>query len=163
MMGRLLLFAAVGLAACTGLSPLPPPPSGLGTVAVAPVQNKTGAALVISGDGYLERWMGATRRTVPDALGHELETALRERGIGGGGGARLTVVLRRFEPDLPQLSYVAVSLAATLTDPDGTVRWSADRPSWLVSTTGAPSLASAYDTAARTVARGLVDGWQPAR
>ena len=129
------------------------------------MENKTGNALVVSGDSYIARWIGRERRTVPDVLGRELETALRDRGfaIGGSTAPRLRVVLKRFEPDLPQLAYVSVALAATLTDPDGTVRWSGERSTWLVSTTGSPSIEAAYDTAARAVARGLVEGWEPKR
>ena len=163
MMGRVLVLAVVAFVGCAAPPPPPPPPTGLTTVVVAPVTNKTGSALAIAGDTYVEKWMGVTRRAVPDALAKELETTLRDEGFAvGGSGPRLTVVLRRFEPDLPQLSYVTVSLTATLTDPDGTVRWTVDRSSWLVSTTGSPSLKVTYETAVRTVARGLVDDWQPA-
>ena len=162
MLGRVIMLVVVAFGGCAAPLPPPPPPSGLTTVTVAPVGNKTGSALVIAGDTYVEKWMGVTRRTVPDALARELEMDLHDKGFAGGSGPRLTVVLRRFEPDLPQLSYVTVSLTATLTDPDGTVRWTADRASWLVSTTGSPSLKAAYETAVHTVAHGLIADWQPA-
>ena len=165
-MSRRVLAAFVAVLAACGTTPRrPAPPTGVSAVAVAPVQNKTGANLVISGDTYVERWIGRQKRTVPDAVARELETMLHERGFaaGGAGAPKLTVVLRRFEPDLPQLSYVSVSLVATLADPDGTVRWSEERTSWPVQTGGAVSLAAAYDTAARAVARDLVRDWEPAR
>jgi hypothetical protein len=159
----LLLLALSTLLACGTTRTQPPPPTGVTTLAVAPVENKTGGALVVSGDSYVAKWFGQKKRTVADVLGHELETALRERGFTvGGGGPRLRVVLTRFEPDLPQLAYVGVSLTAELADADGTVRWSTERSNWPVSTTGSPSLEVAYETATRTLARNLVDGWQPA-
>ncbi len=160
----LALLLAV-LVACGTTVRRPAPPTGVTAVTVAPVENKTGANLVISGDTYVERWIGRQKRTVPDALARELETMLHERGFAAGsaGAPKLKVVLSRFEPDLPQLSYVSVSLLATLTDPDGTVRWSTERASWPVQTGGAVSLAAAYDTAARAVARDLVRDWEPAR
>ncbi len=133
-------------------------------LAVAPVENRTGDALAIAGDTYLGRMLGRQKRTVPDEIASDLEARLRELGfgVGGAGVPRLRVVLQRFEPDLPALAYVEVSLTASLVDADGAVRWSRDRSKWLVSTTGAVSLENAYEAAAREVARGLVDGWQPA-
>jgi ABC-type uncharacterized transport system auxiliary subunit len=167
MMRRLRLGPALLalLAACAGTPP-PAPPANLATLTVSPVENRTGSPLVIAGDTYLEQWIGRDRRTVADGLAHEIATALRAQGFAvatGGDVPRFTIVLRRFEPDLPQLSYVSVTLTATVTDPDGTVRWSLERTGWPVSTTGAPSIASAYDTAVRQVARSVVDGWIPAR
>lgn len=167
MTRRLRLGSAllVLLAACAGTPP-PPPPANLATLVVAPVDNKTGSPLVIAGDSYVEQWIGRQRRTVADELARELAKTLRDQGFSiatGGDVPRLKVVLRRFEPDQPQLSYVSVTLTATVTDPDGTVRWSLERTGWPVATTGAPSIASAYDTALRQVARAVVDGWVPAR
>ena len=163
-MARAVCLLVVLLAACGGPNPLPPPPTGVASIAVAPVENKTGAALAIAGDSYVAKWIGRQRRTVPDTLAHELETVLRDRGfaVGGAGVPRLRIVLQRFEPDQPQLAYVNVALTASLVDADGTVRWSGERANWLVSTAGAVSLEDAYESATRTVARGVVDGWQPA-
>ena len=162
---RLLSLAAAALVAC-GVAYAPPtPPTGLTTLAIALVVNHTGTDLVIAGDTIVERWMGRERRTVGDAIARELQSAVSDRGFTVatvGAVPRLTVTLGRFEPDLPQLSHVVVTLTATLTDADGSVRWTTERANWLVSTSGSPSLGSAYDTAARVVARGLVDGWQPA-
>jgi hypothetical protein len=158
-------FAMLGfLAACTATPP-PAPPSGIAMLSIAPIENKTGSQLVIAGDTYVEKFIGRKKRTVVDEIASELTKKLRDQGftIASGSVPRLSIVLRTFEPDQPQLSYVTVTLAAKVTDPDGTVRWTGDRTNWLVSTTGSPSLAAAYETASREVARGIVDGWRPAR
>jgi hypothetical protein len=163
-MTRAVCLLVAFLAACTGPHPLPPPPTGIASLAVAPVENKTGSTLAIAGDTYVGRLIGRQKRSVPDTVARELETRLRDLGfaVGGAGVPNLRIVLQRFEPDQPQLAYVNVALTASLVDPDGTVRWSGERANWLVSTSGAVSLEDAYDAAARTVARGVVDGWQPA-
>jgi hypothetical protein len=163
-MTRRFAVAALAVLAGCGVTPrLPPPPTGIAAVAVAPVENKTGNKLIVSGGGYVAKWIGWETKTVPDVLAKELETALAERGFpaAGSGAPKLKVVLKRFEPDLPQLAWVNVSLTATLADPDGTVRWSGERSSWMVSTSGSPSIESAYSLAARTIARQLVEGWEP--
>jgi hypothetical protein len=161
----LQVIVVLGLAACGVAERFPPPPGGVAAIGVAPVENETGNELAVAGDSYLARWIGREKRTVPDVLARELATTLRDRGfsLGSGSSPRLRVVLRRFDPDVPQLAYVTVALTATLADPDGTLRWTGERSAWLVSTTGAPSLEAAYDAAARAVARGLVEGWTPTR
>jgi hypothetical protein len=163
MTRRLAVAALVMLAACGPTPRLPPPPTGLAAVGVAPVENKTGNKLVVSGDSYVAKWIGWDKKTVMDVLAKELETALADRGFpaAGSGAPKLKVVLTRYEPDLPQLQWVNVSLTATLADLDGTVRWSGERSSWMVSTSGSPSIESAYALAARTIARQLVEGWEP--
>jgi hypothetical protein len=131
-MRRILPLVAATPHATSVAEPPPPPPTGVTVLSVMTVENKTGSELGITGDTFIGKWIGQERRSVPDTLGRELESALRDRGFSlGGGGPRLRVVLRRFEPDLPQLSYVTVALSATLAEPDGTVRWSVDRTSWL--------------------------------
>ena len=157
------LLALAVLAGCTPRAPLPPPPRDLVTLAVATVENQTGSDLVVSGDDIVARWLDRPKRTVSDVLREDLRRALDERGFtvaDGGAVPALRVVLRRFEPDLPQLTWVDVALGAKLVDPDGTVRWEDDRSRWLVSVRGAPSLAAAYESAARDVARALVGGWR---
>jgi hypothetical protein len=163
-MGRAVWVLLAFLAACGVSSPVPAPPTGVAAVVVGPIENKTGSDLVVSGDGYVAKWLGRTKRTVPDAIGRELETVLREQSfaVGADGAPRLRIVLRRFDPDVSQLAFVDVALLATLTDPDGTVRWSNERTGWRVSTAGAVSIPDAYDAAARGVARGLVGSWHPA-
>lgn len=159
-----LALAAAWLVGCGVAETLPPPPSGVAAIAVAPVDNKTGSPLAISGDTYIGKWIGRQKRSVPDVLGRELESTLRERGFaaGGAGASQLKVVLKRFEPDQPSLAYVTVALTATLADADGTVRWSGERGTWVVATNNSVSLEAAYEAAARAVARGLVEGWEPA-
>src|SRR5512143_3109899 len=95
----LLALAAASLTACGVAETLPPPPTGLASIAVASVENKTGSPLAISGDTFVGRWIGREKRSVPDVLERELETVLRDRGftVGGAGAPRLTVVLKRFE------------------------------------------------------------------
>jgi len=163
MMSRFGLVMLGLLAACGVATPPPAPPSGIDKLSIAPIENKTGSPLVIAGDTYVEKFIGRQKRTVADEIARELTTKLRDQGftIASGSVPRLSIVLRRFEPDQPQLSYVTVTLAAKVTDPDGTVRWTDDRTNWLVSTTGSPSLAAAYEAASREIARGLVDGWAP--
>jgi len=160
----LIALAATWLVACGVAETLPPPPDGVAAVSVAPVENKTGSPLAISGDTFVGKWIGREKRSVPDVLARELETALRDRGfaVGGPGAARLKIQLARFEPDQPSLTYVSVALTATLTDADGTVRWTGERSAWVVSTGNAVSLPAAYEAASHAVARGVVDGWQPA-
>lgn len=163
-MPRRALAGLLVLAACSGLHPLPPPPANVAMLAVAPVENKTGDGLAIAGDTFIGKMIGRQKRTVPDEIARELEARLRELGfgVGGSGVPRLKIVLQRFAADLPQLGYVDVTLTASLVDVDGSVRWSGERTGWIVPTLGAVSLEDAYETAARTVARQLVDGWQPA-
>ena len=164
-MRPLVAACFVLLVACTPRTPLPEPPAGLSTIAVAAVENRTGDDLVVSGDNVVARWLKRPKRTVPDVLREDLRRALEGRGLtvaDGGNMPTLRVVLRRFEPDVPQLTWVEVALGAQVVDPDGTVRWDAERSSWLVPVRGAPSLEVAYESAARDVARALVDGWRRA-
>src|SRR5262249_46214362 len=149
---RLAVLALVS--ACAARAPLPEPPTGVTTVAVAPVENKTGNALVVAGDSYVAKWIGIKRRTVPDILHDELRAALRERGFtvaDAGWVPKLRVTIMRFEPDLPLLAQVDAGVVATLTAPDSTEKWRLDQPHRLISTAGSPKLEAAYETAARTL------------
>lgn len=164
-MPRLVPLLVLLLAGCGTRVALPPPPTSVSAIAVAPVENKTGDKLVLSGASFVDRWLGLKKRTVPDAFRDALRDVLADRGFAvGDAGAMptLRVTLRRFEPDLPQLAFVDVGVNAVLTDPDGTVRWDVDGARWLVSTQGAPSLAAAYDSAVRDAAKKLLDDWAPA-
>src|SRR5262249_22271180 len=76
MTRRLAVAALVMLAGCGTTPRLPPPPTGVAAVGVAPVENKTGNKLVISGDSYVAKWIGWEKKTVPDVLAKELETTL---------------------------------------------------------------------------------------
>src|SRR5258705_1317245 len=87
MMRRIGVIALVALVGCTAAERLPPPPTGVAAIGVAPVENKTGSKLVVSGDSYVAKFIGMEKRTVPDVLGKELEKALVERGFAVGGGS----------------------------------------------------------------------------
>ena len=159
-----MLAIAIALAGCAPLAPLAPPPTRVTTLSIAQVENTTGDALVVSGEWYVERMLGRRKRTVADVAGEKLLSALLDRGfdvVQGGNVPQLRVTLRRFDPDLPQLAFVSMSVAASLVAPEGTVLWSVDRTRWLVSTDGSPSLNAAYDTAAREMAEGLLRDWTP--
>jgi hypothetical protein len=160
----LTLLAALA-AACGTPVPPTPPPTGVTALAVAQVENKTGSALVVSGDNFVAKYLGRKKRTVPDVMRDNVRDALRERGFAvadGGAVPTLSISLSRFEPDQPALAYVEVALTATLKDPDGTVRWSTERSHWLVSTRGAPTLEAAYEDASKRAAAALVETWSPA-
>jgi hypothetical protein len=167
MIRRTFAAAAVvaSLVGCQPTTPLPAPPTGVSALAVAPVENATGDDLVVAGEWYVERLVGRRRRTVPDVVADAARATLAERGfavvVAGSEAPVLRVTLRRVDPDLPQLAWVSMSVAATLAAPDGTVVWSTDRPRWLFSTTGSPSLAAAYDTAARAMVAALLHDWRP--
>lgn len=163
-----LRWLALGvLAGCTTTrAPMPEPPTGLTTVAVAPVVNATGDELVVSGDNFVAKMLKRPKRTVADALRDELKSALRRQGFSvadAGAVPTLRVTLRHFEPDLPQLTWISVAVEATLGTADAPPQWTAERSRWLVDVRGAPTLAAAYESAAQNVARALVDGWQPAK
>ena len=158
-------FLAAFAAACGAPVSPTPPPTGVTTIAVAQVENRTGNTLAVSGDNFVAKFFGRKKRTVPDVLRDHMRDALRERGFAiadGGPVPTLAISLTRFEPDLPALAYVEVALTATLKDPDGTVRWSTERSHWLVSTRGAPTLESAYEDASKRAAAALVETWSPA-
>lgn len=143
-----------------------PPPTGVRTIAVAPPVNRTGSELVVAGDWYLERLLGARRATAADVVGAEAARLLGEHGFdvvppGTPGAAELRVTLRRFDADVPHDEYVVADVDAVLTADDRTL-WSTSRRSWIVPTRGAPSVAESWAMAARAVAQSLVDGWRPA-
>jgi hypothetical protein len=155
---------AATLAACGAPAPPTPPPTGVTALVVAQVENKTGSALVVSGDNIVAKYIGRKKRTVPDVLASDAGRAPPGRASPSPAAAacRRCDHALALQPDLPALAYVEVALVATLKDPDGTVRWTDERSHWLVSTRGAPSLESAYEDAARRAADALVETWRPA-
>jgi hypothetical protein len=160
-------LAVLGLAAACAVAP-PPPPANVSSVAVLAVDNRTRDPLAISGDNRIAQWLGRERRTVPDVMAEEAQHLLKDRGFDVVSGPHpgtpgLRIRLDRFDPDLPNLAHVSVDVRATLADADGTARWSAARAHWIVATPNAPSLSAAYEDAAKTVVRDLLDGWQPQR
>jgi len=81
----------------------------------------------------------------------------------GADGATLTLEVRRWEPDIPTLRFVLVSLDARLSDGEGgSLLWSVWRDDWQIPTRGAPTPEAASAMAARAVAEALVEGWRPA-
>jgi len=168
-----ILLAALPLA-CVHPRAFPAAPGGIRTVAVAPPQDRTGT--VLGGERYLERLLGQPRATLAQALAAEVRAALARQGFSvtdreaaadgaadeAADGATLTLEVRRWEPDVPALRFVRVSLDARLVGaPGGAVLWSARRDDWQVPTRGAPTPEAASTMAARIAAEALVKGWEP--
>jgi hypothetical protein len=160
-----VLLAAL---ACARQAPLPPPPEDLRTVAVPVPQNRTGSELPVAGDWLLERLgLGGARVSVPDLLAGEMRTVLAERGFvvtppQAEEAPTLQVVLERWEPEVPSLAFVRVTIAVSLLErPGGRMRWSARRARWMVPTRGAPTAAVASTMAARAVVHELFGAWTP--
>jgi hypothetical protein len=156
---RPTLLVAVLFAACA-LRPAPLDLEPGTTVAVAPVENRTGEDLLVSGASFIDRYaLHAERLTVGDVLASEAGARLKERGlrVANGDAARsaptLEIAILRWEPDAPvHTSFVLVALSAELVDPkNGKVLWRFDRPTSPVATPGEVTLESAYETAARKV------------
>jgi hypothetical protein len=159
-----VLFAAL-LPACAHRGALPAPPAGVRTVAVATPVDHTGT--VLRGERFLERLLGQPRAMLADALAAEIRAALARRGFAlaasgtGTDAATLAVEVRRWQPDVPALRFVLVSLDARLLSDEGRALWSARRDDWQVPTRGTPTPEAAAAMAARAVADALVAGWRP--
>lgn len=159
-MRRGACLALLGLAAGCA-RPLPAPPPDLRGIAVLAPANRTGGALVVAGDWFLERLaLGGGRVTVPDVLGAEIRAALAANGfdvvavadaaaaseaaaaLARGHGLDAPVLytaIERWEPEEPLREWVNVTLSAGLVDPNGRVRWQTRRAAWLVPVRGAPT------------------------
>lgn len=158
-----VLFAAL-LPACAHPGALPAPPAGARTVAVATPVDHTGT--VLGGERFLERLLGQPRATLVEVLAAEVRGALARRGFAvaaetAADVATFALEVRRWEPDVPALRFVLVSLDARLVRDDGRVLWSARREGWQVPTRGAPTPEAAAAMTARVVAETLVEGWRP--
>jgi len=172
---RRLMSAAAALTLLAGCLPPPTPaPPALGTraITIAPPANLTGDQLVVSGGSMLESWvLRSDRVTVPDLLASEAEAALRGRGYqataraaraGGADGLRLTIEIRRWEPDSwSQPQFVLVGVSATLTD-GAKEMWSTHPAIRRVATPNVAVLGSAYEIATRQAIEELLASW-PAR
>jgi len=147
--------------------PLPPAPQGVREITVQPPANHTGSDLVVNDPGVLGRYLGDTRTTVPELLAADLRTLLADRGFRVVGATTdyvpaLRTEIRRWAPYSADYSEIAVGLIATLVDPEtGHTLWTVERTDWRVPTPDARSAPEASATAAREIARALVEGWQP--
>ena len=156
------------LVACAGPSPLPAPPTGIGAVAVLPALNRSGRELEVSGRWFLDGLLGRPLVTVPDLLRTESVRLLSARGFAiadeaGPGVPALRFTLLRWEPALPPVQFVRVTVEATLEDgAGGRELWRAERRRWMVDTRGQPSAAAAYGLAARRIVAAFLDGWRAA-
>jgi hypothetical protein len=162
------MLALVLAVACVRQAALSPPPEALRTLAVAAPRNQTGNELPVAADSILELLgLGRTRVSVPDLLGAETRTLLGERGFvlvppEDETAPTLQLVIERWEPETPSLSFVLVTVGASLLEPPaGRVLWSVRRVRWMVPTRGAPTAATASAMAARTVVHTLFAEWIP--
>ncbi len=169
------LLATLPLALFVGCLPRAatlPPPKDLGAITIVPPENRTGDELLVAGGSLSETYLlRAERLTVPDVLAAETETLLRARGYrarlaepeAGPTGLRLTIEVRRWEPDSwTHPAFVIAGVRAALTDAQGRELWSAAPAVHPVATPGAVIPGAAYDTAARSLVRELFASW-PAR
>lgn len=127
-------------------------------------------------------WIAETRASVPDRLAAALRAALAARGITliAADLPPVTSVRQASEavaaahPSTPVLflaidkweaenvdvpAYVNVGLDATLFAPSGKILWTTRRQAGTVATRNVTTLADAYQRAAESVARGLVENW----
>ena len=169
--GAAVLLLVIG--ACARPVPAPPPDIPR-TVAVLAPTNETGDPLLVAGASFLEKYALATDRvTVPDVLASEARlqlvrsgfTVLSKEELAGGGGLKLQLDVRRWEPDAPtHPSFVLVGMGATLVDAaTGRVVWSVDRRTAPVATPGEVALGPAYVTAARKVLEEMLAPLGPER
>ncbi len=161
-----VLVLVLGLvASCTSRPPSPDLKLGQ-TIAVAPVENRTGDPLLVQGASFIDRYaLRAERVTVGDVLAAEARSGLSERGFhvlsreaGTDSGLVLHLEIRHWEPDAPiHPAFVIVGLSASLVDPaTGEVVWQLDRRTAPVATPGEVTLENAYITAARKVMAEIV-------
>lgn len=169
---RSLLLAVVATATVAGcgpsVPPLPPAPRGVQQISVQSPANQTGAALVVDEPGMIGHYFGEQTSTVPELLASDLRKLLADRGFRvllatTDAAPTLRTEIRRWEPYSADYSQVTVSLVASLVDPpSGRALWTAERTNWRVQTPDARNAPEASASAAREIARALIEGWQPA-
>lgn len=166
-MAPLVLLLAL---ACMHQRAVPPPAATPVTLALTAPRNQTGSELPVTGDWLLERLArGGARVSVADVLAAEMATVLAAHGVAIVSSERadvptLDVVLERWEPEVPSLAFVRVTIEASLVERrGGRVLWSARRARWMVPTRGAPTAAAASAMAARAVVQALFGAWEPAQ
>jgi hypothetical protein len=158
---------ASALAACgSPLAPLPPPPTGLGRIAVEEPANKTGDKLEMDDRGALALVLGPKTSTVSEILAADLRKVLAKQRFdvvaARGATPTLRIELGRWEAYAADYSMVTVDLKAQVVEPDTRKElWSASRTGWIVRTPDAGSRPEAYVAASRAVAEELLEGWQP--
>lgn len=179
------------VASCAALVTTPAPPA-LRTIAVLPVDNRTGSPLYADGPsllGLIDQRSGG-RITAGDLLGDALRSALAECGFTvldltraagpgdavpdvaaaarrvatlGSDAAGLYVRLTVWDGSAAShLLYVDVALDAALVRPDGTVIWEAHLPATPIDGGGASSVSLGYPVVARTVAQRITADLRPA-
>ena len=161
----LLLLATVLHLGCGATTRLATGPTGVTTVAVDPIDNRTGEALVIEDPGLLGRVLDVERSTVPGVLRGDLRSTLTARGFDvlaepARDAAVLHTELRKWTPYTADYSMVVVDVAAWLAEPGGRELWRLERKDWRVPTRDARSSYEAAIMAADAVAHGLVGDWQ---
>jgi hypothetical protein len=168
--GRLRTLAVAVLLASGAcgrpLAPLPPPPTGIGRIAVEEPTNKTGNKLEMDERGALALVLGPKHTTVAEVLAADLRKVLAKQRFDvvapRGAAPILRIELDRWEAHAVDYSMVTVDLKAKVVEP-GTARelWSVSRTGWIVRTPDAGSRPEAYVAASRAVAEGLLAGWRP--
>jgi hypothetical protein len=167
-LGAFAVSAAL-LAACTApLSPLPPPPPGLGRIAVEEPVNRTGEKLEMDERGALALVLGPKHSSVSQILAADLRKVLAKQRFDvvapRGTAPTLRIELGRWEAYAADYSMVTVDLKARLVEPETKKElWSASRTGWIVRTPDAGSRPEAYVAASRAVAEGLLEGWRPGK
>ena len=162
--GTLLLAASLHLGCGVAARPATGP-TGVRTIAVEPIDNRTGDALVIDDPGLLGRTLDVQRATVAGMLRGDLRTTLTARGFDvlaepQHDAAVLHTELRKWTPYTADYSMVVVDVAAWLVEPGGRELWRLERKDWRVPTRDAHSVYEAGIMAADEVAHGLVGDWQ---
>src|SRR5262245_43899314 len=141
----LLVLAAAVQLGCHAPRPLAAAgPAGLRTIAVEPIDNRTGDALVIEDPGLLGQVLDVQRSTVPGLLRSDLRSTLAARGFDvvtepGRDVAVLHTELRGWRPYTADYSMVVVDVATWLAEPGGRELWRTERKDWRVATPDARS------------------------
>ena len=168
MIIRYAALVAIALAGCARPpAPLPPPPSGVRSIAVERPVNRTGDDLVVDGPGLLQRVLRKDTATVPDVLAEELEKLLMRQGFrtpapGTDGVPVLRTEIGRWEHYSANYETVTVDVVASLVEPgSGRELWKAARSGWVVSTDHAASRRDASLAASAAIAEALLEGWAP--
>lgn len=145
---------------------MPPPPTGLKSVAIAEPRNATGEDLKVNESGLLAGFLDDRKTTsVPELLQENLRVELGRRDFrlvppDSGVAPVLRTDVRRWQPQSATWEQVTVDLTASLVEPGtGRVLWSVDQKGWIVPTEGAHNTIDASIKASRKIAETLTEGW----